>query len=72
MAIARLAAVEAGIRKRLENAKVEGDLPRSAKPGELARFVLGTMSGIAVAGATGASRRQLRTIADVALRAWPN
>jgi len=72
MAIARLAVVEADIRKRLESARAKGDLPRSAKPAELARFVLGTMSGIAVAGATGASRRHLQTIANVALRAWPS
>jgi hypothetical protein len=30
------------------------------------------LDGIAVAGATGAGRRQLKSIADVALRAWPS
>ena len=71
-AISRLASVETLIRKRLEAAKAEGDLPRDAKPAELASYVLSTMSGIAVAGATGASRKHLEKIAAVALRAWPS
>jgi AcrR family transcriptional regulator len=71
-AIARLALAEASIRKRLEAAKAEGDLPKDSKPAELASYVLTTLSGIAVAGATGASRKHLKRIAEVALRAWPS
>jgi AcrR family transcriptional regulator len=71
-AISRLASVETAIRERLQAAKAEGDLPRNAKPAELASYVLTTMSGIAVAGATGASRKRLEKIAEVALRAWPS
>lgn len=68
----RLAMAEGAIRKRLERAKAEGDLPRHANPAALARFVMAVLDGIAVAGATGAGRKQLKSIADVALRAWPN
>jgi len=68
----RLAMAERAIRKRLERAKTEGDLPRHANPTELARFVMAVLDGIAVAGATGAGRKQLKSIGEVALRAWPS
>lgn len=67
-----LATAEGAIRKRLQRAKAERDLPRHANPADLARFIMAVFDGIAVAGATGASRKQLQTIADVALRAWPS
>jgi AcrR family transcriptional regulator len=69
---ARLATVEHAIRRRLERARAEGDLPKDASPGDLARYVMAVLDGIAVAGATGAKRRQLQSIAEVALRAWPS
>ena len=69
---ARLAMCEGAIRKRLERAKSEGDLPRHANPADLARYIMAVLDGIAVAGATGAKRKQLQTIAEVALRAWPS
>lgn len=68
----RLAGAEAAIRKRLERAKAEGDLPADASPADLARYLMAVLDGIAVAGATGAKPRQLNRIADVALRAWPS
>jgi hypothetical protein len=33
---------------------------------------MAVLDGIAVAGATGAGPKQLKRIADVALRAWPS
>jgi AcrR family transcriptional regulator len=70
--MARLAMCEGAIRTRLERAKSEGDLPRHANPADLARYIMAILDGIAVAGATGAKRKQLQTIAEVALRAWPS
>ena len=70
--LARLAMCEGAIRKRLERAKSEGDLPRHADTATLARYIMAILDGIAVAGATGANRKQLRSIAEVALRAWPS
>lgn len=70
--IARLAMAETAIRKRLERAKAEGDLPPHASPADLARYVMAVVDGIAVAGATGAGPKQLKRIAEVALRAWPS
>ena len=69
---ARLVKTEGVIRKRLERAKSERDLPRHANPADLARYIMAVLDGIAVAGATGASRKKLRSIAEVALRAWPS
>ena len=69
---ARLTKTEGAIRKRLERAKSERDLPRHANPADLARYIMAVLEGIAVAGAMGAKRKQLQTIAEVALRAWPS
>jgi len=61
----------AGLRKRLERARAEGDLPRSADPASLARYAATVLHGIAVQAASGATRRELRSVAELALRAWP-
>src|SRR6266576_2524132 len=68
---ARRAASEIALRRRLQRAKREGDLPRNANPGELARYVITVLQGMAVQGADGATPDQLRRVAQVALRAWP-
>ena len=68
---ARRAAAEGALRRRLHRAKREGDLPKSADPAELARYVMTVLQGMAVQGADGASPDQLRRVAQVALRAWP-
>src|SRR6267378_3992548 len=69
-AAARRAASEAALRHRLQRAKREGDLPKNADPAELARYVMTVVRGMAVQSAGGASRDQLRRIAQMALRAW--
>jgi len=68
---ARRAASEIALRRRLQRAKREGDLPRNANPAELARYVMTVLQGMAVQGADGASPDQLRQVARTALRAWP-
>jgi AcrR family transcriptional regulator len=67
----RRAEGEAMIRERLKRAKREGELPKDADPAALARFVSTVMQGMAVQAAGGATRKELRTIADMALRSWP-
>lgn len=57
--------------KRLERAKREGDLPKDARPADLARFVWTVCFGIAIQGADGATRDQLRRVGTLALEAWP-
>jgi len=68
---ARRAASEIALRRRLQRAKREGDLPRNADPAELARYVMTVLQGMAVQGTNGATRVQLRRVAQLALRAWP-
>jgi AcrR family transcriptional regulator len=62
---------EAALRRRLERARLEGDLPRGAEPADLALFLVAVIHGMAVQAAGGASRSSLRRIAETALRAWP-
>jgi AcrR family transcriptional regulator len=68
---ARRSGGEVMIRERLKRAKREGDLPDDADPAGLARFVSTILQGMSVQASGGATRKELRAIADMALRAWP-
>jgi AcrR family transcriptional regulator len=59
------------IRKRFERAKREGDLPSDANAADLARLISTILHGLAVQAAGGASPRELRRVAKLALRTWP-
>jgi hypothetical protein len=50
---------------------VEGDLPEDADPVALSRYVATVSEGMAVQAAGGASRAELRRIAETAMAAWP-
>jgi AcrR family transcriptional regulator len=69
-AVGRRAASEVALRRRLQRAKRD-DLPKNTDPAELARYVMTVLQGMAVQGANGAGRDQLRRVAQIALRAWP-
>jgi AcrR family transcriptional regulator len=62
---------EAVLRKRLEHAKSEGDLPADANAADLARYVFTVSQGMAVQAKGGATRAQLRRVTQTALAAWP-
>ena len=64
-------AAKAALRRRLQRAKREGDLPSNADPAELSHYVMTVLHGMAVQGADGANQDQLRRVADIAMRAWP-
>jgi hypothetical protein len=68
---ARRRPAEVALRRRLQRAKREGDLPKNANPAELAHYVMTVVRGMAVQSAGGASRDQLHRVAQIALRAWP-
>src|SRR5437879_553680 len=68
---ARRAAAKVALSRRFQRAKREGDLPKNADPTELSHYVMTVLHGMAVQGADGASRDQLRRVAQIALRAWP-
>jgi len=67
----RRTAGEAALRRRFKRAISEGDLPADANAADLARFVATVIHGMAVQTAGGASRAELRRVAQMALRAWP-
>lgn len=59
------------IRDRLKRARAEGDLPPEADPADLARYLSVVIYGITVQAAGGATRKELRSVAELALRNWP-
>jgi AcrR family transcriptional regulator len=62
---------ESNILDRLKHAKAEGDLPPDADPADLARFLSIVIYGITIQAAGGATRKELRSAAELALRGWP-
>jgi AcrR family transcriptional regulator len=66
----RQAAVTA-LRERFERAVHEGDLPAGTDCATLARYVATVLNGLAVQAASGATEKELRGVAAVAMRAWP-
>ncbi|PWW61909.1 TetR/AcrR family transcriptional regulator [Actinokineospora spheciospongiae] len=59
------------LERRFRRAIDEGDLPRDADAGRLARYVMAVSFGMAVQAASGTSRDDLQAVADTALRNWP-
>src|SRR5207245_2294282 len=66
-----LATAPAGFGRRFRRAIAEGDLPAGSDPATLARFVATAMHGMVVQAASGASRKELRRVCEMFLRAWP-
>jgi AcrR family transcriptional regulator len=67
----RRAGAEAAIRRRLERAVKEGDLPTGADPKKLARYFTTVLWGMSVQAAGGATKKQLQDIARQAMLCWP-
>ncbi len=59
------------LRERFDRAVKEKDLPPAAVPADLARFVATILHGMSVQAVSGASRRELERVAQIALKAWP-
>lgn len=59
------------LRKRLEAAKCDGELPSDTDCADLARYFLCVTHGMAVQAAGGATKKQLQCVAAVAMGAWP-
>ena len=69
--MARRAQGEKDLRERFARAVAEGDLPDDADAADLARYLSAVLQGMAVQAAGGATRAQLRKIAEITLRSWP-
>jgi AcrR family transcriptional regulator len=65
------AGAEAAVRLRFERAIAEHDLPQSVDATQLARYIITVIWGMSVQAAGGATRVQLKEIADFAMRSWP-
>lgn len=59
------------LEKRMEQAVAEGELPKGANPRILAKYVATVFQGMSVQARDGASRAELRAVAEVALMAFP-
>lgn len=60
------------IKVRLAQEQSEGALDKNADPMALAGYLVVVLRGIAVEAASGARPDELRSIADVAMNAWPD
>jgi AcrR family transcriptional regulator len=69
--ISRRTAGQTAIRRRFQRAKTDGDLPASASPADLARFVATIIHGLSVQAAGGAKRAELQRVVQTALKAFP-
>jgi hypothetical protein len=59
---------EAALRKRLQQAQSEGELRTEIQPADFARYLSSVMAGLGVQAANGATRSELRRIAEIAMR----
>ena len=68
--VARRASSQAALVRRFERAQNEGDLPKSADPEALARYLYAIVQGMAVQAGTGTSREDLEGLVEVSLDMW--
>ena len=59
---------EAALKTRLQQAKSEGELPREIQPADFARYLSSVMAGLGIQAANGATKAELRRVAEIALR----
>ncbi len=67
----RRALLEDSPRELVARARAVGDLPDTADPAALARYLVTVCNGVAIQAAAGAGRSELREVATLALHAWP-
>jgi AcrR family transcriptional regulator len=67
----RRAGAEALVRRRFERAIAERDLAKSVDPARLARYIVTVIWGMSVQAAGGATRAQLKEVAEHAMLSWP-
>lgn len=69
--VSRRAASQAAIRRRLERAQAEGQLPAGTEPADLARYIFTLIEGMAAQARDGAGADELRRMVALAMRVWP-
>jgi AcrR family transcriptional regulator len=68
---AQRTAALAQLRLRFKRAITDGDLPADSDTNALAHFVQTINLGLTVQASTGATRKELLQIVEIALKAWP-
>jgi AcrR family transcriptional regulator len=58
---------QAALKKRLQQAQSEGELPAEIQPADFARYLSSVMAGLGIQAANGATRAELRRVAAIAL-----
>ena len=71
MAARLRSAKELALRDRFERARKEGDLPKTADPAALARYLMAVANGMFMQASAGATTKDLREVAKMAILAWP-
>jgi AcrR family transcriptional regulator len=59
------------LRKRMQRAKAEGDLPKDVDPNDLARLVMILMNGLSVQAVNGATPAEMNRAVTLALKSLP-
>jgi len=59
------------MRTRLLRSQAEGEIPRNVDAAALSRFFSTILRGMSVEASGGATRAQLQTVIDLAMKAWP-
>ena len=59
---------EAALKKRLQQAQSKGELPPEIQPADFARYLSSVTAGFGIQAANGATRAELRRVAEIALR----
>jgi AcrR family transcriptional regulator len=67
----RRASLEETLTERFVAAQDEGELPASADPAALARYLAAVCNGILIQAASGVGRTELNQVAALAMSAWP-
>jgi AcrR family transcriptional regulator len=62
---------EDALRRRFESARTQSDLPEQADPAGLAKYVATIHQGMSVQATSGASREDLLSVIQLALKNWP-
>jgi AcrR family transcriptional regulator len=68
---ARRAQAEARVRQRLEQARLDGELPAQLNPADYTRYVLALLEGMCMRATAGAGGEELHKVADMGLQIWP-
>lgn len=62
---------EGWMKDRFKQAKAEGDLPEEANSAALACYIMTLNSGLAVQAKSGATKKELKAVVELAMKNWP-